>query len=525
MTSWTDYQDDISDAISESVDIDWNASDGARAVVRWLNENVSLTASANDALALRAMLDNLVIAQGLSKEIREHATDAARSYLYNTRAMLSAAPAPEGGAALELIEAAKECLRLGRSTGEDTPENRKRARAQYRLNQLTTPKNIIAALATREEAPAEAGEIGDALFRALRSYKLTNMACEDDPSIGYPLVDLMSNDGTDISTGEEEMRVLADHLSEALRAQPQARSWGWDYEICTGCSASLTASDIKAGGHVSCCPDRRMVTVRDLVDAYEAQRKPQAREVSGPAEPEVGRAIYERIEKLLTDDPNGWERQYLSHLVESVEEVGGYDGPQAREEAQPVAWACLTCNSPRAVDPCPKCGTALTEPAKGWVWPRTPDVARIRALAREVGYAIGVHGTMERDLDLIAAPWVAEAVTPLELAQHIASALGGNVLAYKVQDKPCGRWSCNINANGWFKLIDLSVMPPITHPATDALRVAVEALEAITDLSVNLRQGGPDSSDLNDLSDALNTAVDVAHEALAALQAEQKSGA
>ncbi|MDM8352854.1 hypothetical protein [Brevundimonas diminuta] len=62
-------------------------------------------------------------------------------------------------------------------------------------------------------------------------------------------------------------------------------------------------------------------------------------------------------------------------------------------------------------------------------------------------------------------------------------------------------------------------------PAPDALRVAVEALEAITDLSVNLRQGGPDSSDLNDLSDALNTAVDVAHEALAALQAEQKGGA
>jgi len=60
-----------------------------------------------------------------------------------------------------------------------------------------------------------------------------------------------------------------------------------------------------------------------------------------------------------------------------------------------------------------------------------------------------------------------------------------------------------------------------THPAPDALRVAVEAFGVITDLSVNLRQGGPDGGDLNDLSDALNTAVDVAHEALAALQAEQ----
>ena len=66
--------------------------------------------------------------------------------------------------------------------------------------------------------------------------------------------------------------------------------------------------------------------------------QPQAREEAGPAEPEVGRAIYERIEKLLTDNPQGWERAYLSHLVASVEEVGGYDGPQAREEALPVLW-------------------------------------------------------------------------------------------------------------------------------------------------------------------------------------------
>lgn len=69
----------------------------------------------------------------------------------------------------------------------------------------------------------------------------------------------------------------------------------------------------------------------------------------------------------------------------------------------------------------------------------------------------------------------------------------------------------------------LETMPLYTHPAApsaDKLRIAVEALDTITDLSVNLRQGGPDSSDLNDLSDALNTAVDVAHEALAALQAE-----
>ncbi|WP_295228022.1 hypothetical protein [uncultured Brevundimonas sp.] len=54
----------------------------------------------------------------------------------------------------------------------------------------------------------------------------------------------------------------------------------------------------------------------------------QQGEAAGCAENEVGRAVYERIEKLLKTDPTGWERAYLCHLVGSVEEVGGYDGPR-----------------------------------------------------------------------------------------------------------------------------------------------------------------------------------------------------
>lgn len=171
----------------------------------------------------------------------------------------------------------------------------------------------------------------------------------------------------------------------ALRAQPPARAWGWDYQICTGCSASLK---------LSCCPDRRMVTVRDLVDAYDAQRK-----------------------------------------------------PPAREDAQPVGW--------------------------------------LRAVDEEM---------------VCAHLGVADAEDSFETAKKkLASLIQWNIAV--ATDPSVGG-----------------------HPAPDALRVAVEAFDVITDLSVNLRQGGPDSSDLNDLSDALNTAVDVAHEALAALQAEQKGG-
>jgi len=131
---------------------------------------------------------------------------------------------------------------------------------------------------------------------------------------------------------------------------------------------------------------------------------------------------------------------------------------QALREA--VAWSCKACNSPRpGTDTCWKCGGPLKKPADGWEWPGLPDIARIRALAKEVGYAVGVHGSQERDLDLIAAPWVDGAVEPLALAEHIATGLGGQVVDFKNQDKPCGRWSCNIHTPDWTKLIDLSVMP------------------------------------------------------------------
>lgn len=133
----------------------------------------------------------------------------------------------------------------------------------------------------------------------------------------------------------------------------------------------------------------------------------------------------------------------------------------ATQKLEAVVWACTKCNSPRSIDPCPKCGTPLEKPADGWHWPTLPDVDRIRALAREVGYAVGVHGSLERDLDLIAAPWVETAVSPAELAQHIADGLGGRVVDFEHQDKPCGRWSCNIHTPDWTKMIDLSVMPPI----------------------------------------------------------------
>lgn len=59
----------------------------------------ALSAGGGDIRTLRVLLDNLVIAQSLSREIRQQTTDEARAYLYNTRAALAPreeAPAEAG---------------------------------------------------------------------------------------------------------------------------------------------------------------------------------------------------------------------------------------------------------------------------------------------------------------------------------------------------------------------------------------------------------------------------------------------
>lgn len=142
-----------------------------------------------------------------------------------------------------------------------------------------------------------------------------------------------------------------------------------------------------------------------------------------------------------------------------------------RHETTDYAGYCRRCGTARKANPCQKCGFGLEALRADHEEPRLPDVGRVRALAREVGYGIGLHGTMERDLDLIAVPWVQEAVSAPELAAHIAVGLNAFILNDKVQDKPCGRWSCSIQIDGWFKVIDLSVMPPTTPASESAVGI------------------------------------------------------
>jgi hypothetical protein len=120
---------------------------------------------------------------------------------------------------------------------------------------------------------------------------------------------------------------------------------------------------------------------------------------------------------------------------------------------------CPQCNSQRNGASCWKCGAETIEPSASWEYPAMPPLDRIRELAKEIGYAIGVHGSLERDLDLIAAPWSEEALKRnyREVMQYIADGLGAKLV--EVEIKPLGRRACTIQMDGYFKPIDLSVMP------------------------------------------------------------------
>lgn len=92
----------------------------------------------------------------------------------------------------------------------------------------------------------------------------------------------------------------------------------------------------------------------------------------------------------------------------------------------------------------------------------------LKAVARTRGYALGLHGSLARDLDLIAVPWIPSASSAKELVAALIQHTGGCLKAEHASDpfyqdgqpglKPHGRlcWSIQL---GQGRYIDLSVMP------------------------------------------------------------------
>lgn len=85
----------------------------------------------------------------------------------------------------------------------------------------------------------------------------------------------------------------------------------------------------------------------------------------------------------------------------------------------------------------------------------------IQRVAREHGYAVGVHGSLARDLDVIAVPWVEEASEPDVLVQAIIDALEGFISPEDPEVPlrlPHGRLCYPIHL-GAGRYVDLSITP------------------------------------------------------------------
>lgn len=94
-----------------------------------------------------------------------------------------------------------------------------------------------------------------------------------------------------------------------------------------------------------------------------------------------------------------------------------------------------------------------------------PDYARIytmaRCLAWQEGYALCMHGSFTRDLDLLAVPWTGSACEPEHLVQRIASATGLRPTGHPPGQKPHGRLAWTLLLPGFDdpRFVDFSVMP------------------------------------------------------------------
>ena len=84
-----------------------------------------------------------------------------------------------------------------------------------------------------------------------------------------------------------------------------------------------------------------------------------------------------------------------------------------------------------------------------------PELA---VIAREHGYALAVHGSLQRDFDLIAIPWNQDPHTPAEMIAAITSVFNIRVIG-EPQQKLHGRRAWTLSIGHGECAIDLSFMP------------------------------------------------------------------
>lgn len=172
MTDWNEYEDAISDAICDSIDMDWTSRTGAKAVVAWLNENAPAAPQAAGVgeptpEQLEPFARKWCEANGIDPDAPKapHGEwpewyDACAPFaaMWRDIAAHLRAPSrePEGGAVRDEIE--RLIAEAVLSASVEIPETLGARVAMRESITRNLTNAIMKSLATREEAPAEAGE-------------------------------------------------------------------------------------------------------------------------------------------------------------------------------------------------------------------------------------------------------------------------------------------------------------------------------------------------------------------------------
>ena len=85
-------------------------------------------------------------------------------------------------------------------------------------------------------------------------------------------------------------------------------------------------------------------------------------------------------------------------------------------------------------------------------------IHEIQQAAKCAGYAIAIHGSMARDLDVVAIPWITAAGSHHELIARLCNQLRATVAPKSPTKKPHGRMAYTLLLGGAL-FMDLSVMP------------------------------------------------------------------
>jgi len=82
-------------------------------------------------------------------------------------------------------------------------------------------------------------------------------------------------------------------------------------------------------------------------------------------------------------------------------------------------------------------------------------------ITRKHGYALAIHGTLGRDMDLICIPWVERPGEPSAVVEEITGTFAIHVIGGPPTQKPHGREAWTISIGHGECAIDLSFMPRI----------------------------------------------------------------